>query len=148
MSDLTVTKTSIGLLALLDVALKFKMSLLRSAGAIGEGDKNSFFEKMHVVQLLTSEYTPVTSIVIALFYYMKQQQEKPRDRKLSTRQRMTMLVAVCSRFVFVLRAYDNSVNANGAHKSGQKGAFSPYGLVGATLSYLSLFALTIELLLM
>jgi hypothetical protein len=127
-----VDRLSLSLLAL-DWTLKFTMSNLRMNGAKGEGDLNSFFEKFSKIQLLTAEYVPVTIILMKLFM-------RSRKSELTMMDRILLHAATWSRFIFALRAFDFTVNAKGYNATqGRAGVspISPFGLVGATTSYVS-----------
>ena len=134
-NDLSFVKASIASLCLLDVSLKYMMSDLRAKGAIGEFVKDSFFQKLHTVQLLTAEYTTLTSILVFLLYYISKQDRREQEKRESTlnmRQKLTIACSVLSRLIFALRAWDNSVTASGYSKQGKTGLrhMSKYGVAG------------------
>jgi hypothetical protein len=128
-----VDKLSLSLLAL-DLSLKFTMSNLRMNGAVGEGNVTSFFEKFSKIQLLTSEYVPVTILLMKMFV---QRAKSP----LTTVERQILHVATWSRFIFALRAFDFTVNSKGYHMVKGPGSgflgLSMFGFVGATSSYVA-----------
>ncbi|GBG31520.1 Hypothetical Protein FCC1311_077442 [Hondaea fermentalgiana] len=127
--------SAVALLALLDIGLKWKMSNLRTGGAQGEGDKTSFFEKMHQVQLLTVEKVPQTMVLIGLNWA----QCRLQGRELSKGVKAVIVSSVVAAYVFVCRAYDFKVQANGYNMNGKPGdgVLSMYGVVGALGHYIS-----------
>lgn len=141
--DDRVAATSVALLAILDLGLKWKMSGLRTSGAEGEGDKTSFFEKLHNIQLLTTERVPTAMALIALSWA----QARVQGRDLSIINKLAMIVSAISGFIFAGRAYDFNVNANGYNMKGRPGdgVLSPWGLYGTLGNYGSQLILAITL---
>jgi len=130
-----------GLLGLLDVSLKLKMSLLRTGGAVGEGDPTSAFEKMHVVQLLTVEKTS-TLMGLTILHWLKARSEE--RKKMSKVVKSAIVAGVVCAYVFLGRAFDKKVNAHGYSVAGGpgNGELSVFGAVGATGGYIAQYVLS------
>ena len=127
------------MLLLLDYALKFSMSSLRGTGSKGEGNPFSFFEKLSKAQLLTVEYVPSLILIMAINYFKALHSN---EKKLSQAQKYMFKGAVLSRYIFALRAIDFDVDAKGYPPQGPgTGGLSPFGLVGATMSFSTYFGL-------
>jgi len=119
-------------LSALELVLKLKMSSLRMGGANGEHDPTSFFEKMHSIQLLSSSDISNLFALVAVHHFKRNDQEDPVVRK-------AMWLSVASAYLFAVRAYDFSVDADGYDKHGKagNGKMSMFGTVGATGKYIA-----------
>jgi hypothetical protein len=119
---------------------------LRVHGSRGEGERFSFFEKAHQVQLLTAEYTgPLVGLILAHVVFSPAQPLRPVVRWL-------MRLAVVMRFVFALRMLDFKVDKSGYLAAGPLGnprhlhKLSAFGVVGANGSYAAYLGLIVTLL--
>merc|ERR1711916_259169 len=119
----------LGALGLLTAGMMLRMSFLRLAGSKGEGVKISFFERYHTAQLLTSEYAPVIAFLIVGTHLARSSQGSPT----SGLDHVLFVSAILARAAFAAAAAFNLKLAR---------------MLAATVSYLTLFALAGNLILL
>eukprot|EP01134_Creolimax_fragrantissima_P008441 CFRG8441T1 len=129
---------SLAALASLDLALKLGMSSLRVAGAKGEGNMKSFFEKLHQVQLNTTDNVSILSALI-LYHHLRAIDTPVLVQRAS-------VIGALSVYMYACRALDFTVQANGYNIKGRPGdgVISPCGAIGATGIYCAMAVLIVK----